>query len=205
MRSLLASLALFAVLTAPSYFVLGPPSARGDEPVPDSFAPPLSFCIGKSATCVLTDLGLPVVNYDLDAKKWGGGVRRLTAGYALLFAADEVYASGIAGHLSFSLDQAVPDYVAPTFMFVLARYFEFGATFELGDGYFKKYLTAGTSVPFELMAGSTFSSRLLAARRSSATTDELPAPPQPPAPAPTPDAGSPDAPAPAGADCGGDR
>lgn len=182
-----------AALTALA--LLASPGAGAQDPTPDSVAPPLSFCFGKTATCVLPDVGLQVVNYDLDAKKWSGGVKKLDLGYALLFAADESYGSGVALHFSFSLGQAVPNYFAPTLTLVLARYFQFGATFELGDGYLKKALTVGSSVPTDLLSGSTLYSRLLAARRVRAaeTSPEPPAPPPPPPAAP--DAGAADAPA----------
>lgn len=152
-KSILTTLALIALLHAPR-----PSSAQ--SPVPNSVAPPLSFCLGKSAHCVMPDFNLSTVNYDLRAKKWDAGVTSIGAGYVLLFYADQPWASGLALHVGGRFGQSGPNYLALTPTLVVCRYFEAGTTVKLVDGGVDYYLTFGLGLAFDLMTGRTIPERL---------------------------------------------
>lgn len=136
---------------------------------PNDVAPPISFCIGQTATCVMPDLNLQAVNYDLTAKKWSGGVTVIGVGYELLFYSDQPWASGIALHGAGQFTQTGPSYFALTPTLVVAKYFEIGGTFALMDGSIGKSITLGLGVPWDLLTGRTMAARMAAARAPSAT------------------------------------
>jgi hypothetical protein len=159
-------LTLASLATALS--LLASPPARADGPTPSSVAPPISFCIGQTTHCVMPDFGISVVNYDLVAKKWSGGIQKISAGYQLLFYSDQPYGSGVAVHVSFDVSQQSSNYVSPSFMVVLMRYFEAGYTPTFMDGRVGHALTLGTNVPLDLLSGTTMADRLRAARPAGA-------------------------------------
>jgi hypothetical protein len=134
---------------------------------PNSVAPPISFCIGQTTTCVMPDFNLQVVNYDLTTKKWSGGVTAIGAGYELLFFSDQPWASGIALHGAGQFTQAGPNYFAITPTVVVAKYFEIGGTFTLMDGSIGKSITLGLGIPFDVVTGATMQTRLANARRAA--------------------------------------
>lgn len=131
---------------------------------PNSVAPDISFCFGKTATCVMPDLNISVVNYDLVEQKWTSGVTTIGLGYQLLFFADQSWASGIAVHGAGQFAQQGASYFAVTPTLVLAKYFEAGATFSFRDGSIGKSITLGLGVPWDLATGRTMSARMAAAR-----------------------------------------
>jgi hypothetical protein len=157
LRSIVYTFVLFAFLSFAG-------TAKADTPNANSVSPVLSFCLGQSNTCVMPDFGLSTVSYDLDAKKWAGGVQSIGVGYMLLFASDQPWASGIAVHGSFNFSQTEPSFFAPTVTAVLLRYFEVGATFRFMDGAIGKYLTLGANVPFDTLTGKTIPLRMAEAR-----------------------------------------
>jgi hypothetical protein len=130
---------------------------------PTSVAPPLSFCIGNTFTCVVPDFGLQAVNYDLKAKQWSGGITSVAAGYALLFASDKPYASGLAIHASFNFSQAAPSYFAPTFALVALHWFEAGYTPVFMNGKIGQQITLGVNLNAEAVA-SLFTGKNIAQR-----------------------------------------
>jgi hypothetical protein len=117
--------------------------AQTPSPTPSDVAPPLSFCIGTSYTCVMPDLVLNTVSYDLQAKQWAGGIQSAAVGYALLFASDKPYASGLAVHARFDFSQATASYFAPTFSLVGLSHFEAGYTPVFMSGKIGHQITIG--------------------------------------------------------------
>jgi hypothetical protein len=149
-------------------FLLSTVVARADTqvsvpPTPSSISPVLSFCIGITFHCVLPDLNLMAVNYDLSTKKWDGQVQSVGLGYALLFYSDKPYASGVALHGAGQFKDSGPKYfsIIPTLVF--ARYFEVGATFQLADGAINKWLTLGVGFQSDVLSGRPMASRHQAA------------------------------------------
>ncbi|MGA9210474.1 MAG: hypothetical protein WB347_21950 [Terriglobales bacterium] len=146
--------------------LLVPARARAQTPVPSDVAPPLSFCVGATTTCVVPDMGLSTVSYDLVNKKWAGGITQIAVGYALLFASEQQYASGFAIHAAFNFDQAAPSYFAPTFALVGFHWFEAGYTPVFYDGKIGQQLTLGVNLNAEalttLVTGKNLSQRLAA-------------------------------------------
>jgi hypothetical protein len=175
---------LFFILTA--LFIAVPAFAQTPTPITyNDAAPPLSFCLGQSTTCVMPDFGLQTVNYDLKAKAWSGGVQTLAVGYALLFASNQPYASGVALHASFNFDQKTPSYFAPTFAFVGFHWFEIGYTPVFLDGQIGQKLTLGVNLTAEaitaLLTGQSLDARKMALvqkRAAAEATKSL----EPPAP-----------------------
>jgi hypothetical protein len=144
-------------------------SPQRGEPAPvtpSTASPPLSFCISETTICVVPDVGLQTVSYDLKAKKWQGGVTAMAAGWALLFASNAPYASGVAVHASFNFGQAAPSFFAPTFSFVICRWFEAGYTPVFMDGQIGQQLTFGVNVNAEaltaLLTGQNLEARRVA-------------------------------------------
>jgi hypothetical protein len=139
---------------------------------PNDVAPPLSFCFGSSTTCVMPDSGLQAVNYDLLNKKWSGGITGVGVGYALLFATDKAYASGVSVHATFNFSQEAPSFFAPTFAFVAAHYFEAGYTPVFYDGRIGQQITLMFGINAESImsryTGKNMDQRLAAARLASA-------------------------------------
>lgn len=138
------SLAFFALFT----FVPVPASAE-DAPTTTTAAPPISFCINDSFTCVTPDFYTKFANYDLRDKKWVAGVSEIGVGYSLLFFSDQPYASGVALHGAFDLSQITPSYLSLVPTVVIAKYFEVGVNITFLDGDIKYYLTAGVAGNFE--------------------------------------------------------
>lgn len=165
-KTLLAALSLLTLLSA------HPGPARADLAL-DDVAPPLSFCFGKTSICVMPDLNLSTVNYDLDAKKWDAGVTSVGVGYMLLFASDRPYASGIALHGAGQWSQTGPSYFALVPTVVLAKYFEVGVRLSFMDGSIGKYLTLGlganADVIMSWLTGKNIRERLAAKRLLEST------------------------------------
>jgi len=136
-------LGLVAVLLSASF------CSAAAEPVPSDVAPPLSFCLGETYHCVLLDLNLQSVNYDLSTKKWQSGVKTLSAGYVLMFYSNEPWGFGPALHGEGQWSQGEPSSFGLTATGVFFRYFEVGVTFVLLDGKIDKYLTLGLSANLE--------------------------------------------------------
>ena len=155
-----------------TYAILAATQAHAQTPTPSDVAPPLSFCLGDTFTCVVPDLGLQTINYDLKAKQWAGGVTAAGIGYALLFASDKPYASGFAIHASFDFSQAMPSYFAPTFSGVAFHWFEAGYTPVFMSGKIGQQLTLGVNISAEsilsLFTGKNISQRLTAKRIEAA-------------------------------------
>jgi hypothetical protein len=138
-------LTVLAVLS----LVLPTPRALAADPTPSAVAPPISFCVGQSFTCVVPDFNAAFATYDLVAKKWSGGVDTVAAGYALLFFSDQPYALGPALHAAFNFSQSAPSYFSVFPTVVLFRFFEVGANVVFLDGSIKYSLSAGLSANFE--------------------------------------------------------
>jgi hypothetical protein len=174
MKRLLFAITLFAL-------TLMPLAARAQTPTPDptptTVAPPLSFCIGAGFTCVVPDIGLQTINYDLKAKQWSGGITSVAAGYALLFASDKPYASGVAIHASFDFSQAKPSFFAPTFSLVAFHYFEAGYTPVFMNGQIGQQLTLGVNLNAEaivsLFTGQNIAQRFATAKAFARATQKL--------------------------------
>lgn len=163
---------VFAVLALGSLLLAG--QARAQSLVPSDVAPPLSFCFGASTTCVVPDSGLQAVNYDLVNKKWSGGITGAGVGYALLFAADTAYASGVSIHVTFNFSQEAPSYLAPTFAFVLAHILELGYTPVFFDGRIGQQITlmigANAEAIMTAYTGKRLGERLAAKRAEQAAS-----------------------------------
>jgi hypothetical protein len=142
--------ALFPILLFLT-LVLTSPRAHAQEPTPSLVAPPISFCIGQTFTCVTPDLNASFANYDLRDKKWSGGVSTIGVGYSLLFASDQPYASGFALHAAGNFAQATPSYLSVIPTVVLMKYFEAGVNVAFLDGDVKYYFTVGLSGNFEIL------------------------------------------------------
>jgi hypothetical protein len=136
---------MFAFLS----LVLPSPRALAADPTPSMVAPPISFCIGQSFTCVVPDLNSSFANYDLMTKKWSGGVQTIAAGYALLFFSDQPYAIGPALHGAFNFSQEAPSdlSIVPTIVFF--KYLELGINVVFLDGSIKYGMAFGLSGNFE--------------------------------------------------------
>lgn len=170
MKNLLAA-SLLMLMTFPN-------TARSQETAPTVLTPPISFCIGSTRHCVLPDLNLNTINYDLTTKKWDAGVTSVGVGYALIFYADQPWGSGIAVHAAGQWNQKnSPSYFALIPTVVLARYFEIGFGLKFMDGSIGKSLTLGLGAGLDLLTGKTMSTRFNEAKT---------APPAPSAPASTP-------------------
>ena len=150
----------FVALVIGSFWISSPARAQ----VPNDVAPPISFCIGQTATCVKPDFNLQTINYDLTAKKWSGGVTAIAVGYELLFYSDQPWASGIAVHGAVQFDQQTPSFFALTPTLVIMKYFELGATFSFLDGSIGKAITAGLGIPFDIVTGQSMQARIAALR-----------------------------------------
>ena len=169
--------AAIIVLALGSLLFAGSAQAQTPAPTPSDVAPPLSFCIGTGFTCVVPDVGLKNINYDLKAKQWAGGITGVAAGYALLFASDKPYASGVAIHASFDFSQTVPSYFAPTFSLVAFHWFEAGYTPVFMNGQIGQQLTLGVNLNAEAIAslftGQNISQRLTTAKAFARATQKL--------------------------------
>jgi hypothetical protein len=172
MKRILFTLSILAAMLVPLAA-----RAQAPAPTPSDVAPPLSFCIGTSFTCVVPDVGLKTVNYDLQAKQWSGGITGVAAGYALLFASDKPYASGVAIHASFDFSQSTPSYFAPTFSGVVFHWFEAGYTPVFLSGKIVHQLTLGVNLNAEsiasLFTGQNISQRLATAKAFARATQKL--------------------------------
>jgi hypothetical protein len=162
---MIRKLALLCLLQIAACFIAVPAFAQTPVTFSD-VAPPLSFCIGQTTTCVMPDFGLQSVNYDLKAKAWSGGITNIAAGYALLFASDQPYASGFAVHASFNFDQKAPSFFAPTFALVGFHWFEVGYTPVFMDGQIGQRLTLGVNLNAEAIT-TLFTGKNLDARRAA--------------------------------------
>ena len=175
-RILLAAFLTAFTSTFLTLVVTHPAQAQTPVPTPSDAAPPLSFCIGDTFTCVVPDLGVQTINYDLKAKKWAGGITGAGVGYALLFASDKPYASGFAIHASFDFSQTVPSFFAPTFSAVGFHWFEIGYTPVFMSGQIGQQLTLGVNINAEsiakLFTGKNIAQRLTAKRIEAAAKAE---------------------------------
>jgi hypothetical protein len=164
---------LFAAAVALTV-ALATPSPTQAEVTPDTVAPPLSFCIGKTTTCVMPDFNLSTVNYDLKAKKWEVGTTTFGIGYMLLLASDRPYASGVAVHIAGQWSQSTPSYLALAPTLVLAKYFEVGATVRLMDGGVDTVLSFGLGANSDtlvaLLTDKNLGDRLRTARLQAGET-----------------------------------
>jgi hypothetical protein len=140
---------------------------------PSAASPRLAFCFGQSTICVVPDFGLQTISYNLKAKAWSTGITTLGAGYALLFASDKPYASGVAIHASFNVGQtgssdprmsSSPSYFAPTFALVGFHWFEVGYTPVFMDGQIGQRLTLGANLNAEALVTLITGERLLIRR-----------------------------------------
>jgi hypothetical protein len=158
------TLALTVVLA----LTLAKPTPARAQVTPDKVAPPLSFCIGDTATCGMPDFNLSTVNYNLKTKKWETGTTTFGAGYMLLLASDQPYASGVALHVTGQWSQSTPSYLALAPTLVLAKYFEAGVTVRLMDGGVDTVLSFGVGVNADtlltLLTGKNLNDRLRNAR-----------------------------------------
>ena len=155
--------ACFIVLALGGLLFSSPARAQ----TPNDVAPPISFCIGQTATCVMPDFNIQAINYDLTAKKWVGGVTTIGIGYELLFYSDQPWASGFALHGAGQFAQSGstgPSFFAITPTIVLLRYFELGATFSLMDGSIGKSITGGLGIPFDIVTGQAMHVRIATMR-----------------------------------------
>jgi hypothetical protein len=147
--------------------LLAPARARAQTVVPTDVAPPLSFCIGTSTTCVVEDLGLTAVNYDAVNKKWSG-TSGAGFGYVLLFKADTPYASGFSVHATFNFSQSGPSFLAPTFAAVVFHWLEAGYTPVFYDGSIGHQITLMVALNAEevtsLVTGKRIGARMAARR-----------------------------------------
>ena len=141
-------------------------SALAQTPTPNDVAPPLSFCFGATTTCVVEDFNLQMINYDLIAKQWSGGITAAGIGYALLYRSDTPYASGAAVHVAFNFDQGSPSYFAPTFSAVFCHWFEAGYTPVFYDGHIGQKITLMVGLNAEqvmtMLTGKRLGQRLAA-------------------------------------------
>jgi hypothetical protein len=160
--------ACFVALALGSLFVASPARAQA----PNVVAPPISFCIGATATCVMPDFNLQTINYDLDAKKWSGGVTAIAVGYELLFFSDQPWASGVALHGAVQFNQQAPSFLALTPTLVILKYFELGATISFLDGSIGKAVTAGIGIPFDVVTGEPMYVRIAAQRASASQSQQ---------------------------------
>jgi len=148
-----------------SLALLSPPSTSRAQ-TPNAVAPSASFCLGESAHCVMPDINLSTINYDLKAKKWDAGVTGVSAGYMLLFYSDRPWASGIAVHVGGKFGQSGPNYFAATPTLVFCRYFEGGVTIKLIDGGVDTLVTLGVGFAWDFLTGQTMPARLQAAAKT---------------------------------------
>ena len=164
-RTVAAKAWIFIAFCLALWVFAHPKAVTATETTFDSVSPPLSVCFGQTATCIVPDFGLQTVNYDLKTKAWSGGITQLAAGWALLFANDKPYASGLAIHASFNFDQKTPSFFAPTFALVSFHWFEIGYTPVFMDGQIGQRLTLGANLNAEsitaLLTGQNLEARRL--------------------------------------------
>lgn len=165
------------MLPAAMLTVLPPKTCQAQEIVPNTITPPLSFCFGKTSHCVLPDLNLSTISYDLVLKKWDGAVSTVGIGYMLLFYSTEPWASGLAAHVAGHFGQSGPNYLAVTPTIIVARYIEIGFTLKLADGSIGRSITLGLGAGLDLLTGRTMATRLSETRASAKNTTPVRYPP----------------------------
>jgi len=143
-----------------SLLLSGP--ARADIDL-DSIVPRLTKCWGT--TCVTPAAAVDAVLFDLQAKKWQGGVTNLGGGVALLFAADTPWASGISARVTGVLSQTGPSFAMPSIGVVVARYIEVAYSRRFAEGPDTDYVSLAGVVPFDLFTKATIPERAQAARK----------------------------------------
>lgn len=131
----------------------------------DDIAPKVTKCWGS--TCIMPDAAVNAVLFDLSTKKWEAGTVSLGAGLALLFAADQAYASGITAHLTGVLSQEAgkASFAMPTVGVIVARYFEVGYSYRFADGGPNaSYISVAGNIPWDVFTKATLPQRATAAR-----------------------------------------
>lgn len=184
MKHLLTALLPISLLA----LMMLPSTAHSQETAPAVLTPPISFCIGRTSHCVMPDLNLNTVNYDLTTKKWDAGVTTVGVGYALIFYSDQPWGSGIAVHGAGQWNQkSSPSYFALIPTVVLARYFEIGFGLKFMDGSIGKSLTLGLGAGLDLLTGKTMATRFEEAKITPSTPSAPPpaSPTTPPTSPPT--------------------
>jgi len=171
MKKLLAC--ILALTLSPGLFAT---ICTAQDVVPSTVAPPISFCVGNTTHCVMPDLNVSTINYDLGAKKWDAGVTTIGVGYELLFYSTEAWASGVALHAAGQWSQSKPSYFALIPTLVLAKYFEVGARFSLMDGSTGKAMTFGLGAGLDLLSGKTMSARVSESRAAQHSTPSMVSP-----------------------------
>jgi hypothetical protein len=143
------------------------PTANAQE----NAAPLGGHCFGASTTCLVPELTFDVSRVALngpDSGKLSAGAVPLGAGYALLFAYDQWYASGPAVHAILDYQQTGASMIQISGMATLARYFHVGVVYERLGAQNLLFASGGLTLPIDLVTSAIANKKMKAARAARA-------------------------------------